>query len=100
MNAIKAWLKAHSISSKTIAVAWINADLLYSNNRAFHDYVKNAYAALPHGLHSFLVGIVIPVAIFWRSTHTTRVTAEVEDGTPAVVQAKATVVTAPNPPTE
>lgn len=77
---IKAWLKAHSLSSRSVASGWIVVVLLYSNSPAFHDYVRDAYAALPHGLHSFVAGIVIPVAIFWRSTHTTTVTATVEDG--------------------
>ena len=87
---IKAWLKAHSITSQSVASAWVAAVLLYSNNPAFHDYVKNAYAALPKGFHSFVAGIVIPVAIFWRSTHTTTVTATVEDGSGQSAKAVAT----------
>lgn len=99
---IKAFLKAHSVSSQTIASAWVCAVLLYSNNPAFHDYIKNAYAALPHGLHSFIAGIVIPVAIFWRTTHTTKVSAEVEDssGGSAAATAVATVPEPTEPPAE
>lgn len=64
---IKAWAQAHSITSQSIAGAWVAATLVYANDPAFHDYVKNAYAALPHGLHSFVAGVVIPFAIFYRS---------------------------------
>lgn len=93
MNTIKQWLAAHSVTSQSAASAWIGATLLYDNNPEFHDYLQHAYASIPHGLHSFIVGIVIPVAIFWRSQHTTTVTATIEDGSPAVVQAAAAVTT-------
>lgn len=90
---LKAWLAAHSITSQSIASLWIGLTLLYDNDSNFHDYLQHAYASIPHGLHSFIVGIVIPLAIFWRSTHTTKVTAEIEDGSPAVVNASASVTT-------
>jgi len=80
VNKLKAWLSAHSITSQTVASAWIGATFLYNTNPDFKNYCQNAYGMIPHGLHSFVVGIIVPVAIFWRSTHTTTVTATVEDG--------------------
>jgi hypothetical protein len=93
MDTIKAWLKAHSFSSKSVVTAWLAVVFLYGNNSAFHDYVMHAYTSIPHGLHSFVVGIVIPVAIFWRTTHSTKVSAEIEDGVPGVVKASASAST-------
>ena len=93
MTFIATWLKAHSISSKSVATAWLMVVFLYANNPAFHDYIVAAYAALPRGFHSFIAGIVVPVAIFWRTTHTTKVSAEVEDGAPGVVEASASATT-------
>lgn len=94
MKAIQSWLKAHSITSQSVAYAWVAAVMLYSNNPDFHSYIQAAYSALPKGLHSFIVGIAIPVAIFWRTTHVTTVTATVEDGSGQTAAASA-VTTAP-----
>jgi len=97
MNGLKAWLAKHSISSKSIATGWLALVFLYANNPEFHDYIMNAYKALPKGLHSFLVGIVIPIAIFWRTTHSTKVSAEIEDGSPGVIKASASATTTDAP---
>ena len=95
MNAIKAWLKAHSITSKTVASAWIAATFLYNTNPDFKTYCQTMYASIPNGLHSFVVGFVVPVAIFWRSTHTTTVTATVEDGSGQTAAASAVATSKP-----
>ena len=97
MDWLKAFLANHKITAHSAASLWVVATLLYANNAAFHDYVMNAYSALPHGLHSFLVGIVIPIAIFWRTTHSTKVSAEIEDGSPGVVRASASATTTDAP---
>jgi hypothetical protein len=95
MNAIKGWLKAHSITSQTAASTWIAATFLYNTNPAFKAYCQQLYADIPRGLHSFVVGFVVPVAIFWRSQHTTKVSAEIEDGQPGIAQAAAATTSAP-----
>jgi hypothetical protein len=95
MNAIKQWLNAHSITSQSVAAAWVGATFLYNTNPDFKAYLQQLYGDIPHGLHSFVVGFVVPVAIFWRSTHTTKVTAEIEDGSPGVAQAAAASTSAP-----
>ena len=95
MNTIKAWLKAHSISSQSVAAAWVMATVLYNTNPDFAAYCGQIYRAIPHGLHSFVVGFVVPIAIFWKSTHTTTVTATVEDGSGQTATATAAAV-APN----
>lgn len=92
MNKIMEWLRAHSITSQTAASVWIGATLLYNTNPDFKAYLQQLYGMIPHGLHSFVVGIVVPVAIFWRSTHTTKATAEIEDGAPGVAVAAMTSV--------
>jgi len=94
MNVIKTWLKAHSITSQTAASLWIGATLLYNTNPDFKSYCQMLYGMIPHGLHSFVVGIIVPVAIFWRSTHVTTVTATVEDGSGQSAAASA-VTTSP-----
>ena len=93
MNNIAAWLKSHSPTSKSVATLWLSAVFLYGNNPAFHDYLVGIYSTLPHGLHSFIVGAVVPAAIFWRTTHSTKVTAEIEDDSAGVVKASATATT-------
>lgn len=95
MNGIKAWLAAHSITSQSVASAWIAATFLYNTNPQFKAYLQTLYGDIPHGLHSFVVGIVVPVAIFWRSTHSTKVTAEIEDGAPGTAQVAAATTSAP-----
>lgn len=96
MDAIKKWLKAHSISSQSVAGAWIMATVLYNTNPDFAAYCGLMYRAIPKGLHSFLVGFVVPVAIFWKSTHSTTVSATVEDGSGQTATATAAAV-APTP---
>jgi hypothetical protein len=100
MGTIKAWLAAHSISSQSVAAVWVMATVLYNTNPDFAAYCGLIYRGIPRGLHSFIVGIVIPIAIFWRTTHSTKVSAEIEDGAPGVVKASASATTTdlPAPP--
>jgi len=95
VSTVKAWLRAHSITSQSIASAWIFFTVLYNTNPEFKSYCQSAYAMIPHGLHSFLVGFLVPVAIFWRSTHTTKVSAEIEDGAPGAAMAEVVTQSAP-----
>lgn len=67
MDALKQWLASHSITAKTFASAWIFIDALFYASQPFHDYVMNAYSALPKGIHGLLAGVVIPALIFWRT---------------------------------
>jgi hypothetical protein len=97
LDKLKAWLKAHSITSQTVASAWIGATFLYNTNPDFKSYCQTLYGMIPHGLHSFVVGIIVPVAIFWRSTHTTTVTATVEDGAGQSAAAVATTTSKETP---
>ena len=97
MDTITTWLKAHSISSQSVAAVWVMATVLYNTNPDFAAYCGVIYRAIPHGLHSFLVGFVVPVAIFWRTTHTTKVSATVEDGTGQKAVAVAETQAVPTP---
>jgi hypothetical protein len=67
MNMLKQWFAAHTISAKSVAAAWVFVDALFYASQPFHDYVTNAYNALPKGVHGFLAGVIIPAFIFWRS---------------------------------
>lgn len=94
MNAIKDWFMAHSVSAKTVSSAWLFLLGMYYASPPFHDYILDAYNALPRGVHAFLAGVLIPALIFWRTTHSTSVTATIEDGAAgtASVKASATIV--------
>ena len=67
MNALKQWLSTHSITAKTFVSGWIFIDALFYTSPQFHDYVLNAYNALPAGLHGVIAGVLIPALIFWRT---------------------------------
>lgn len=95
MNSIKTFLSNHSISAKTVASAWLFLTGLWYAAPAFHDYVLNAYNALPKGIHGFIAGVVIPGLIFWRTQKRTTVSAEVAPGQNATAAASA-VISGPN----
>lgn len=96
MKALKDWFMAHSISAKTVSSVWLFLLGMYYASPPFHDYVYGAYNALPRGIHAFLAGVLIPGLIFWRTTHSTSVTATIEDGNAGVASVKASATITPD----
>lgn len=95
MNKIKLWLANHSISAKTAASGWLFVVGMFYAVPPFHDYVMNAYAGLPKGIHGFIASVVIPGLIFWKTQKRTTITAEVAPGESATAAAAATVTETP-----
>jgi hypothetical protein len=67
MNNIKVWWEAHKPSAHTTAAIWVMLVTLWAEDKAFKDYIYGLYAHLPVGLHHFVVGIVIPILIYWKA---------------------------------
>lgn len=67
MTVVRNWLQTHSISSHTIAVAWITATALWASDPAFKNYVWGIYAECPKSVHDFVAGILIPLLVYWQA---------------------------------
>lgn len=61
------WLSKHSITSKTVASAWLFAVALYYASQPFHDYVTWVYSEIPKPIHGFIAGVVVPACLFWKT---------------------------------
>lgn len=90
-NAFMKWYSMHSISAKSVASVWIFLTGMWVSVPAFKDYVFGIYNALPHGLHAFIAGVVVPALIFWRTQRKTTVSSEVAPGTEGKTAAAASV---------
>lgn len=98
MNSLKQWVKVHSPTAQTASAIWLLLTTLWMSDAQFHDYIVSAFNALPKGIHAFMVGVVIPTCILWRSQRKNVAVAEASPGESGTASAKATVKsTEPNP---
>lgn len=91
MTPIKQWLTVHSISAQTLSGVWAFLSILWVSDPQFHDYIKGAFDVLPKGVHAFMVGVIIPICILWRSQRKTVAIAEASKGESGTAEASATV---------
>lgn len=67
MNKIRQFLADHKLSAHTLAAIAAAATTLWATDPAFKDYVFGLYNAVPKGVHEFIVGVGIPVLVYWKS---------------------------------
>ena len=67
MSTIQKWFASHSISTHTLASAWVAATALWYTNKDFKDYVWGIYVALPRSVHGVIAGVVIPALLYWQA---------------------------------
>jgi hypothetical protein len=67
MNIIKKWLENHNISSHTITSVWGVACILWATSQPFKNYIYLEFQKTPRWLHEFVVGVLVPAALYFKS---------------------------------
>lgn len=91
MDTIKQFLKLHSPTAQSLSAVWAALAILWATNSQFHDYLFGAFNALPKGMHAFVVGIIIPLCILWRTQRKNVAVAEAAPGEIGTASASASV---------